>query len=188
MDPQVGHIHGGCQCGGCQQHGSLGDYPGGCCRESSEAACCAALWADYCAHKKPCCGAHSPRRDSSPGFAIPTFGLCDALTSLHRPAAPCDHEAPCDCESSTLAVPKAEDALDGSSEALDGEMPSPSDLPPEAVLGDEPETLQPVPPAPAGAMNRKFGFPFSWKLPGRTKSNPFSPFGGTARYSLPKAR
>jgi hypothetical protein len=188
----VGHhahdAHGGCRSGQCQ-HGSLDDYPGGCCEP--QGGCCAGLWANYCEQKKPCWRPESPRRHSSAqGFAIPTLGLfhCDALTSLKReapPCNPCDQDAACDSHASAAGVSGSQ------TRGMETEATSPSDIPAEvpdeAGLAD-PEIDQPVPPDVEGTSASKLGFPFSWKLPTRSKTNPFNKPGRTARFTLPLAR
>lgn len=74
----VGHYQGshsvaveetaGCQhCQGANG-GSLDDYPGGCCR-GGNGACCAGLWANYCAEKKPCWTPHARHR-----YGVPHLG------------------------------------------------------------------------------------------------------------------
>jgi hypothetical protein len=135
------------------------------------------------------------------------FFHCDAFTSLRR-SAPCDCVAPCDSRSlSVTPLPKTEPFTEGEvlsddeSEGFDGQAPvdegeaiSPSDLPtdalpeqPDVAPADE-ELVQPVPPAPEGAMRRKLGFPFSWKPAPRAKSNPFNKLGKKSSFSFSTAR
>jgi hypothetical protein len=175
----AGHACPTCRTHGAH-HGSLGQYPGGCCER--DAQCCASLWANYCQEKKPCWTPESPRRHADvDGFGIPMPSLPSlSMPKLpcgwfgkrcHSVDAPCDLRLNCDTVQSDLSVTApAVDAAPGF-EVLDG-------------AGD---VQQPVPPDLETPSARRKSSPFGWKLPSPADLNPFKD-RPTARKKSPFSR
>lgn len=87
--PPAAELTAGCPSGNCG-HGagggsSLEQFPGRCCPDASYNSCCAGLWANYCAEKKPCWTPHSR---VLPGG---TLGMGHGCQALNHPnlTTPC---------------------------------------------------------------------------------------------------
>lgn len=177
---QIDPVQAGCQ--SCQQPGSLGQYPGGCCE--NDASCCAALWENYCRDKKPCWTPGSPRRDAChSGFGIPV----PHIPKMHLPSLPsfchhkflhktnsCDDSLACDCDQTIAAM--EHEVMQG---ATDDVLPGSGNV-------DDAGNVQPMPEPLDEA--RRTSLPFGLKMPSLPKpSNPFKPFP-TARMQFPFSR
>jgi hypothetical protein len=186
--PVGSHAHAGCRTGNCQ-HGSLDDYPGGCCE--SDGRCCAALWANYCQDKKWCTTAGSPRRHQGGcGFplpawpALPHLNPFHGLSFTHCGTADCAAKVNCD-QGLSSNHSQTDAAVEGALDRALEKDPSntPNDVTPSAddpaAAGDAQGSAWTAPdPPPASAL--KSGLPFGIKLPFKPQSNPFK--------SLPTAR
>jgi hypothetical protein len=184
---EVGHGYAGCPTGNCQ-HGSLDQFPGGCCDRQGH--CCAALWADYCRDKKWCSTAQSPRRHTvGCGFALPVLPNLNPFHGMaltHPWGTPdCDVNDDCDlgpdsgCSNSVSAV---EGALDRALENDPANAPhegSASSQDAATTEDTDASDAQPAldPPSPSAL---KSGFPFGFKLPLKPQSNQYR--------SMPTAR
>ncbi len=192
-------------CTTCQS-GSLDQYPGSCC-PNGNAACCAALWSNYCRDKHPCWTPGMSRHHGTLGCGISGCGIsgcgisgcgcggCDFLKhpcligtcgACRKSAVQCvSAPASKNCESCT--APGCDQAASAEAGSSNGKGPEPPE-PPEPtvepgtaiqppVVGPEATPADDVPPAPSA---KRWSFPF-----GR-KSSPSS--DGVRVRTLPTAK